>query len=341
MKTSIFLLMIVSLCAVGYSAPPIDVAHSPAPLFDDPTWHGASDPFVIWNPVKNAWFMYYTQRRATLENAHGTDWVHGSAIGIAQSTDGAHWDYLDTCQGDHDLSDPMKATGAGPEPGITWWAPCFLYEDKTFHMWVTRVDGVYTNWSGKRNIVHFTSDDGVQWKYADTCNLASERVIDPTVYKVNDRWYMVYKNEAAGSNTFRSESTDLKEWTNPVQVTRDGSQEAPFVFRWKNQWWMIVDGIAHKSLRIYKSENGLDGWQFAADILNDTGTRPSDQGMGHHPGIVIQPTADGEQCVVFYFTHQGKRTVMQVAEVEMSANGKLTCNRNKYAPTTAPSATTR
>ncbi|MGA2231922.1 MAG: hypothetical protein ABSH22_13580, partial [Tepidisphaeraceae bacterium] len=92
-------------------AAPIDIAHAPAPLFDDPVWHGASDPFVIWNPVKSLWFMYYTQRRATLPNPNGVDWVHGSAIGIATSPDGAHWTYAGTCKGDHDLSDPMAAQG--------------------------------------------------------------------------------------------------------------------------------------------------------------------------------------------------------------------------------------
>src|SRR5579871_5577979 len=178
---------------------PIDIAHAPAPLFDDPIWHGASDPFVIWNPVKGLWYMYYTQRRATLPDAHGVDWVHGTAIGIATSKDGTNWKYLGTCQGDHDLSEPLKAEGSGPEPGISWWAPCFLFEDGKFHMFVTLVDGVFTEWRGKRNIVHFTSDDGENWRYADTCQLASDRVIDPTVYKVDGTWYMVYKDETAGS----------------------------------------------------------------------------------------------------------------------------------------------
>src|SRR5262245_53782668 len=86
------------------TAPPtIDIADAPAPLFDDPQWHGATDPFVIWNPVKNLWYMYYTQRRATLEGVHGVDWVHGSAIGIATSKDGLDWKSAGACQGDHDL----------------------------------------------------------------------------------------------------------------------------------------------------------------------------------------------------------------------------------------------
>jgi beta-xylosidase len=134
--------------------------------------------------------MYYTQRRATLPNPNGVDWVHGSAIALATSEDGFTWKYLGTCQGDHDLSEPLKAAGKGPEPGLTWWAPCLLYENKMFHMWVVLVDGVYRNWMGDRNIVHFTSEDGIAWKYADTCKLSSDRVIDPTVYKVKDLWYI-------------------------------------------------------------------------------------------------------------------------------------------------------
>lgn len=326
-------------------AVPLDFAHSPAPLFDDPVFHGASDPFVIWNPAKKAWFMYYTQRRATMPNPNRVDWVHGSAIGIATSDDGKTWKYLGVCQGDHDLSEPLKATnGKGPEPGITWWAPCFLYEGGQFHMWVVLVDGVYTAWTGNRNIVHFTSDDGITWKYADTCKLSSNRVIDATVYKVKDAWYMVYKDEADGSHTHVSTSKDLKDWTTlPTLADRDGSQEAPFVFFWKGAYWLIVDALGDKGLRIYKSATGIDNFVYNNTVLADkAGTRPRDNNVGHHPGIVLQggPNND-DQCVLFYFTHQGNTTVMQIAELELGADGKVTCDRNKYAqPATTNAPTT-
>jgi len=319
------------------SPPVIDVAHAPAPLFDDPVWHGATDPFVVWNPAKGQWFMYYTQRRATMPNPNGVDWVHGSAIGIATSPDGINWSYLGTAKGDHDLSEPLAAKGVGPEPGITWWAPCFLYENKVMHMWVTQVDGVYTNWTGKRNILHFTSEDGITFKYVSTAKLSSDRVIDPTVYKVGDTWYMVYKDEAAGSRTTRSESKDLDNWTSALRVSPDGSQEAPFVFRFKGKWWLIVDAVGNRGLRIYTSENGIDGWVYSSTILAASdGTRSKDNNVGHHPGMIVQGTGDKEQCLVYYFTHQRNQTVMQLAEVEMGPDGKLVCNRNKYAPATQP-----
>jgi hypothetical protein len=61
------------------------------------------------------------------------------------------------------------------------------------------------------------------------------------------------------------------------------------------------------------------------------GTRPKDDNIGHHPGIVLQKARDGtEQCLLFYFTHQDRHTVIQIAELELGADGKAFCNRNKY-----------
>jgi len=61
------------------------------------------------------------------------------------------------------------------------------------------------------------------------------------------------------------------------------------------------------------------------------GTRPKDNNVGHHPGIVVQSTRDGRaQCLLFYFTHQDRQTVMQIAELELGTDGKVFCNRNKY-----------
>jgi hypothetical protein len=202
-------------------------------------------------------------------------------------------------------------------------------------MFVTMVDGVYTSWTGKRNILHFTSKDGITWKYINTCKLNSERVIDPTVYKIKDTWYMVYKDEAAGSHTYRSESKNMIDWTNPVLTDRDGSQEAPFVFYWNGSYWMIVDS---KGLRIYKSPNGLDQWEYNTTVLAGTeGLRPKDGSVGHHPGMVLQTAPDGtEQCLMFYFTQQRTLTWIQLAELEMGEDGKVFCNRNKYASAVQP-----
>jgi hypothetical protein len=336
LKHSFVLFLAVGLYSPRWASAqtPIDIAHAPAPLFDDPIWHGASDPFVIWNPAKNQWFMYYTQRRATLPNPTGVDWVHGSAIGIAASTDGTKWTYLGTCKGDHhDLTDPLAAKGLGPEPGVTWWAPCYLQVGPVMHMWVVEVDGVYTRWMGQRHILHFTSDDGLTWKYVSTAKLSSDRVIDPTVYNVAGTWYMVYKDEAAGSRTYCSQSTDLDNWTDAKPASPDGHQEAPFVFQWRSKWWLMVDALGNGGLRIYTSPNGTGAWKYSSTILNHAdGRRWLDHAVGHHPGIVIQGSGDQQQCLVFYFTQRGPASVIQLAELDLDADGKAVCDRNKYAP---------
>src|SRR6188768_20810 len=68
---------------------------APKPLFDDPVYHGAADPIIIYNKAKKKWWMLYTNRRASIEDTT-VRWVHGTRIGIAESKDGVKWKYLDT-----------------------------------------------------------------------------------------------------------------------------------------------------------------------------------------------------------------------------------------------------
>src|SRR5579875_2033688 len=69
---------------------------APKPLYVDPIYNGAADPVVVWNNKEKKWFMFYTNRRATINDITGVKWVHGTRIGIAQSKDGAIWKYRDT-----------------------------------------------------------------------------------------------------------------------------------------------------------------------------------------------------------------------------------------------------
>ena len=69
---------------------------APKPLFDDPVYHGAADPVIIYNNQKKMWWMFYTNRRASI-NDSTVQWVHGTRIGIAESKDGRTWKYIDTC----------------------------------------------------------------------------------------------------------------------------------------------------------------------------------------------------------------------------------------------------
>jgi len=41
--------------------------------------------------------------------------------------------------------------------------------------------------------------------------------------------------------------------------------------------------------------------------------------------------------ILFYFTQRGRPSVMQIAELALGSDGKVVCERNKYAPATQPS----
>ncbi len=332
-------------------APRIPVEKAPAPLYDDPIWHGASDPVIVWMPGKGTageYWMYYTQRRAALENADGVDWVHGSAIAIATSTDGINWTYKGTIQGSLPEGDTQKSLSDPVKDNVTWWAPTVFWEggngiagggqpgDK-LHMFVTYVHGIFTSWRGDRTIEHFTSTDGVNWTYVSSLPLASRRTIDPSVYHIDGTWYLWYKNEAAGSRTFWASSPDLTTWKDLGDSHCGSSHEATFVWHWQGKYWNLHDNHG-RGLDAWESETGLSDWTLNTIILagDVDGKRNLDRGVGHHPWVLKQDPATSpaepgqEQLVLFYFTHQGRKTYMQMAEITMGEDGKLACDRNKY-----------
>ena len=309
-----------SAAAAIEAQPRFPIERAPAPLFDDPLWHGAADPTVIWAPDQKEWRIYYTQRRASLKNPRGVDWCHGSAIGIAASKDGVNWKYDGICTGDEGLGEPI-------EHKCSWWAPCVIRHDGQFHLFVACVDGIYTKWTGKRTVKHFTSSDGKTWKYQMTLPLSSDNCIDPCIYRIGDKWLVWYKDEGHGSRTYAAESPDLKNWKLLGPAVADVSHEAPLVWRWKGAYWMIVDAWA--GLRIYRSADGLGNWRYNTTILATPGKRTKDGVQGGHPFVLEQ----GDHPVVFYHVHfaKGRETVLQAAELDMDAAGKVICNRDKYA----------
>ena len=178
-------------------------AAAPKPLYRDPVYDGAADAVVIWNPQVEKWWMFYTNRRANAPNLPGVSWVHGTPIGIAESADGGvTWKYV----GDAKIESPDPTIA---EP--TWWAPDVIRgDDGQWHMFLTVVPGVFTDWHHPRNIVHYTSSDLRNWTNPRPLKLANEKVIDATVFKRPDgSWRMFYNNERDNKSIYFAESPDL------------------------------------------------------------------------------------------------------------------------------------
>jgi len=103
------------------------------PLFRDPVYDGAADPVLCWNRAEETWFMFYTNRRANMPETSGVTWVHGTKIGVAESSDGgATWKYRGTAN--------IKY-GQGE---YSYWAPEVIEHGGTYHMYLTFVPGMHT-----------------------------------------------------------------------------------------------------------------------------------------------------------------------------------------------------
>ncbi|WP_198118265.1 family 43 glycosylhydrolase [Massilia rhizosphaerae] len=283
----------VAGCAAERAVPPGAVAAKP--LFRDPVYDGAADPTLVWNAARKRWWMFYTNRRATAQGLPGVSWVHGTRIGITESADGgAHWTYVGTA----DVELPPELGGNES----TQWAPDVVRAgDGTYHMFLTVVPGVFTDWGHPRVIVHLTSTDLRTWRHPVKIPLANDKVIDPSLARLPDgTWRMWYNNERDGKTIYYADSPDLEHWTDRgLAVAQRG--EGPKVFRWHDAWWMIVD-VWH-GLAVFRSDDALTWKKQAATLLEQPGHGLEDGVMGGHADVVVS----GGRAWVFYFVHPGRR----------------------------------
>lgn len=298
-----------------------------APLFRDPIYDGAADPTLIWNREEKSWWIVYTNRRANMD-CPGFSWVHGTDLGVASSKDGGKtWLYRGILE------------GLEFEKGRnTFWAPEIIWHDGVYHMYVSYVQGVPTNWVGDRKIIHYTSLNLWDWKFEAILELSSNRVIDACIYKLpNGIWRMWYKDEVNKSHTYAADSEDLYNWKVVGEIIGDCSHEGANVFQWKGSYWMVID--TWKGLGVYSSKD-CEVWNKKGLILDSFGKRNDDGEYGCHADVVVQ----GDEAYIFYFTHPGRqkaiestifdvipyekrRTSIQVAKLEF-LNDNIVCDRD-------------
>ncbi|TWT97857.1 Alpha-galactosidase A precursor [Botrimarina colliarenosi] len=297
------------------------------PLYTDPVFDGAADPVVVWNPHRERWWMYFTNRRANQPDLPGVSWVHGTPIGIAESDDGgATW----TRVGD------LRAEGPGVNGEATFWAPEVVTFGGKHHLFLTVVPGVFNDWGHPRRIVHLTSDDLQNWRSQGPLDLASDRVIDACVYPLPDGGYRLwYNNERDRKSIYYADSEDLFNWTDHGEAVGDQSGEGPKVFRWRDAYWMVTD--VWDGLAVYRSDD-LQSWRRQPEnLLRDPGRGDGDRVKGGHPDVVVE----NDRAYLFYFTHPGRRgsqasddgpeqrrSLIQVVELT-ERGGTISCDRDK------------
>jgi hypothetical protein len=270
----------------------------PRPLFRDPPFDAPTDPVLCFNAEAKKWYMYYTARRATATDAPGVSWVHGSNIGMAESSDGgATWTYKGTA----DIS-----YGKDQHPNdYTYWAPEVIWANGAYHMFLSYVPGIFNDWNHPRQIVHLTSTDGVKWQTIGPVDLKSDRVIDACVMQIpGGGWRMWYKDERGKKTLSYADSADLMKWEAKGNAVTNYNGEGPKAFRWKSRYWLIADCWANGQ-RVWSSDDCLN-WTMQDKTL-----------LGSHGDVVVS----GDRAWWFYFG-SGRTTAINVVELTV-VDGKL------------------
>lgn len=301
------------------------------PLFRDPAYDGAADPSVVYNFGERRWWMFYTNRRAKMpdEEVEGVNWVHGTKIGIAESRNGASWEYVGTANIDYGGDD------------VTYWAPDVLAANRQYHMFLTVVPGVFRDWGHPRSIVHLTSENLRDWQFESELELSSKKVIDASVVRLRDEegFRMWYNNEADRKSIYYADSDDLSTWQDrgKAELPNFPGGEGPKVFYWHDHYWMVLD--VWDGLAVYRSEDARNWSRQPENLLQEPGQGEDDGVKGQHADVV----AVGDRAYLFYFTHPGRaegaetsgyeqrRSSIQVAELKLEDDW-LTCDRD--APVT-------
>lgn len=103
---------------------------------------------------------------------------------------------------------------------------------------------------------------------------------------------MWYKNSRIGY-TVEAVSDDLYHWTNVPGITiGDVPHEAPFVFYYKEYYWMLID--QWNGFGVYRSKDA-EKWEKQSVILGSRGERKDDNVRASHPGVVVT----GDKAYVF------------------------------------------
>ena len=321
----------------------------PAPIFIDPNYGGPCDPEIVWNEYDQMWYIYYTARRPKLDNT----WLR-TPIGVAVTKDLLNWEFKGYCKFD--------GIGGTKDASSTYWAPAIISANDTLHMFVTwKPDTVPTKgaWGGQGWIIHYKtplSDPVNGWQKVGCLHEDNLNTIDATVYRKDGLYHVWFKGKEIGAKKnelYYLASHDLQEWKKlgfsesdvfNAKATGSSFEEAPFIFRWQNKYWLITD--PHDGFFVYNSDDA-ESWKFQGTILKEGGTRNLDNSMARHGSVAVK---DG-RAFIFYHVEPWRRydleklkgvgrkrifdqplknreSVLQMAELEL-INEELICNRNK------------
>jgi len=98
-------------------------------------------------------------------------------------------------------------------------------------------------------------------------------VADPFLIHENDTFYMFF--EVLNTNTGQGDiglaiSNDGFDWNyKQIVLDEDFHISYPYVFKWKNEYYMIPGSSQKESIRLYKSNNFPYNWSFVKNLIQE------------------------------------------------------------------------
>ena len=314
------------------------------PLFTDPNYGGSCDPEIVYNAFDNSYYIYYTARRSHKENT-----FLQTPIGVASSKNLVDWNFEGYCKfdGKHNTKDA----------DATFWAPAIISTKDSLHMFVTYKSDTLTTrgmWGGRGAIVHYATalNNPINgWKKRTVMHDSTMTTLDASAYWVDDvahLWFMSrpLKKLEKGYTLVHKTTRDFNNWQTLAQdlgdvynkpVTSITYEEAPYIFRWKGQFWLITD--PHKGFAVYHSKDAAH-WKFQGFILSEPGKGKMDTARGRHGSVLID---ENDRAFLFYHVEynrqygktsiikqplKNRKSAIQMVELQLK-NGKIIADRDR------------
>lgn len=278
------------------------IAQADAPLFRDPIHGGATDPVVVYHRAAGEWCVLYSAATSP----------RGATIGIAtSSTGGRSWEYRGAPKG-------LDTVHSGRN---SFWAPEVIWHGGTYHLYVSHVAGTRAARATRGHILHYTSQDLLNWRFDRELELSGEGCADAAVWPLPDgqTWRMWYT--VPDGSVHAADSTDLSTWLPVSRSVCPPGQGAPSVFRFVGYYWMITSG--DRGLPVYRSNDLRTWFPQSEPLLAQPGIRLGDNAPGHHGSVLTQ----GERAHILYSCRFGQASCLQLASLAV-VDGKLTADRD-------------
>ena len=101
---------------------------------------------------------------------------------------------------------------------------------------------------------------------ADACFVA-----DPFMVREHGLWYMFFEvwiNDKHRGEIGLATSSDAQTWEYRQIVLREPYHLSyPYVFKWRNEWFMIPETLGAHYIRLYRASSFPFGWEFVGNLL--------------------------------------------------------------------------